>query len=453
VDLHGLVNRRVFIPLYDLKDNCHRLRYVPGVEKFNSMSRDEMAETQWRVLKEALEYAVAHVPFHRRRFSQAGISVEDIKSPSDLTRIPVMTRDDVRSRANDLIAEKVAPSDMLRTATGGTTSSPIPMYLDRDCLDMRQAATVAFNKWFGYELGDKAVWLWGAAQDFPQTEGMAAVKAKLRNLLTSRIMWLPSSYLDEDIMADYYVKLCRYKPEVIQAYPTPLYLFAKYLADNEQSYIPKTITVAAEHLYDYQREQIESVFQRRVFNWYGSRELGHMASECTEHRGLHINAYHLFIEVIADGEQVVGKEGTLVVTDLRNRAMPLIRYDIGDVGVISDRQCPCGSHLPILEDVAGRLVDTFVTVSGARVPGVALTNRVVKNCAGIEQMQVIQKTPTRFVMRIVKGTSFSERDIKELEETMHTFFRSELDLHYEYVDRIPTTESGKSRFCISEVSQ
>jgi len=410
-----------------------------------------MQAAQWRSLIDTIEHACERVPFYRKRFLDAGLSLDQIQAPSDLIRIPELTRDDIRNYGDELLAEGLDRQTLVRTATGGTTSSPVELYLDQTCLDLREAATIAFNKWFGYELGDKAVWLWGAAQDFPQRAGIAAVKVRIRNCLTSRIMWLPSSYLDDAIMTEYYEKLCRYKPKVIQAYPTPLYLFAKHLAGRDQTYRPTTITVAAEHLYDHQREQIESVFGCKVFNWYGARELGHIASECREHRGMHINTYHLFVEVIADGKQVVDKEGTLVITDMRNPAMPLIRYNIGDIGMVSDRECACGSHLPILEDVSGRLVDTFVTPTGARVPGVALTNRITKNCAGIEKMQVVQKTPAKFIIRIVKGQTFSDRDITELEESMRTFFRTELDLGYEFVDDIPVTESGKSRFCISEV--
>jgi len=452
MDTHGQLNRTFFIPLFDWRDKRRRLRHVKDIESFNSLSREEIRDAQWRSLMDTIKHAYEHVPFYRRRLRDADLSLGQIQAPSDLTRIPELTRDDIRSHGGELLAEGLDRQTLVRTATGGTTSSPVDLYLDPQCLDLRQAATIAFNKWFGYNLGDKAVWLWGAAQDFPQRAGIAAVKTRIRNYLTSRIVWLPSSYLDDAIMAEYYNKLCRYKPKVIQAYPTPLYLFAKYLAERNLTYRPETITVAAEHLYDYQREQIESVFRCRVFNWYGARELGHIASECREHHGMHINAYHLFVEVIADGKQVVDKEGTLVITDMRNPAMPLIRYNIGDIGMVSHRECACGSYLPILEDVSGRLVDTFVTPEGARVPGVALTNRIIGSCTGIEKMQVVQKTPARFVIRIVKGQTFSDSDITELEESMRTFFRTELDLGYEYVDDIPVTKSGKSRFCISEVA-
>jgi len=452
-DIHSLLNRNLFIPLYDLKEKNKRLKYVGKIEAFNSLSRDELESAQWQSTRQILKHASENIPFYRKKYGEAGVSWRDIRTPEDLTNIPTLTRDDIRGHGPELLADGVETDGLVESATGGTISSPIALYLSRDCMDMRLAATVAFNKWFGYELGDKAVFLWGAAQDFPELVGIDALKARIRNALTNRILWMPTSYLDDSILAGYYELLCKYKPAVIQAYPTPLYLFAKYMWKNDLSYKPKTITVAAETLYDYQREQIESVFQCKVFDWYGSRELGHMASECAAHNGLHVNAFHLFIESISGDKQVLETEGSLVVTDLKNMAMPLIRYEIGDVGVISKRACPCGSSLPILERVSGRLVDTFVTASGGRVPGVALTNRVIKDCQGIEQMQVIQEDFEQFTIRIVKGKDFTNLDLKKLESAMHGYFDTGIHIDYDFVEAIPLEKSGKSRFCICRIDE
>jgi len=420
---------------------------------FNALSRDTLETEQWRNLKNMLEHAYENVPYYRRAYRQAGISPDDIHAPMDMVKLPTLTRQDIRVHGGELLADGVVQNTLVESGTGGTISSPITIYLSPECMDLRLAATIAFNKWFGYELGDKAVLFWGAAQDFPKLDGIHAVKSKVRNFLTSRIRWMPTSYLDDPIMAEYYEQLQTYKPAVIQAYPTPLYLFAKFMAEHNLSYRPKTITVAAEPMYDYQREMIESVFQCKVFDWYGSRELGHMASECRLHNGLHINAHHLFVEVISGGKQVYDSEGTLVVTDLRNEAMPLIRYEIGDVGVISKRLCSCGSALPILEHVSGRLVDTFLTRSGGCVPGVALTNRIIKDCRGIEQMQIVQRDFELFTIRIVKGKAFSENTLTTLNAALRAYFKTDVNVEHEFVSSIPLEKSGKSRFCICEMGQ
>jgi len=453
MDLHAFINRSLFVPLYDWREKSRRLDFINETEAFNSLGGEEIADIQWQNVREIVKHAIDNVQFYRNKYRDAGVSWADIQTPEDLTKIPTLTRQDIREHGEELLADGIDATNLVKSGTGGTISSPITLYLSRECMDMRLAATLTFNKWFGYELGDKAVFVWGAEQDFPQRAGLAALKAKVRNVLTSRILWMPTSYLDDSILAGYYDRLCKYRPAVIQAYPTPLYLFAKYMAKNNLSYSLKTITVAAETFYDYQRELIESVFKCKVFDWYGSRELGHMASECKAHNGLHINAFHLFIEALSGGKQVFETEGSLVVTDLRNRAMPLIRYEIGDVGVISKRTCTCSSNLPLLDQVSGRLVDTFVTRSGGRVPGVALTNRVIKDCQGIEQMQIVQTDFESFTIRIVKGKDFTGEDLEILEKAMRGYFKNSLHIEHEFVENIPLEKSGKSRFCICEIDQ
>jgi phenylacetate-CoA ligase len=453
MDVHGLLNRHCFIPLFDLKDNQKRLKHLSAIANFNALEAPEAELLQWRNLKKILTYAYDNIPFYTNRFKKAGIVPEDIRSFPDLTKLPILTREDIRRHGDELLAPGAKKDDLIKSATGGTISSPITLYLDRECFEQRLAATVVFNRWFGYELGDKAALLWGATQDFPAVTGMNEVKATLRNYLTSRIVWLPTSYLNDSILAEYYRRICKYQPAVIQAYPTPLYLLAKYMEKNGLTYEPKTITVAAETLYNFQREQIEAQFGCKVFNWYGSRELGHMASECRMHNGLHINTFHLLIEAISAGEQVYETEGNLIVTDLRNRAMPLIRYEIGDMGILTKRSCPCGCGLPLLENVSGRLVDTFVTRSGANVPGVALTNRIIKDSGSIEQMQIVQEDFERFLIRIVKGRDFNNDTLKVLEQILAGYFHSSLDVRYEFVEQIPLEKSGKSRFCICQVKQ
>jgi len=211
------------------------------------------------------------------------------------------------------------------------------------------------------------------------------------------------------------------------------------------------INVAAEYLYDYQREKIEKVFNSKIFNWYGTRELGHLATECQEHCGLHVNAFGVFLEVLRNGVPVFDQVGEIVLTDLWNKAMPLIRYRIRDTGVLTTRPCPCGSGLPLLLEVSGRLVDTFKKRDGTLIPGVALTSRVIKEHDGIKKMQIIQKDYNFFNLKIVKGERFRNEDLDKLKESICRFLQTELLFQIDWVDDILPEKSGKVRFCKSEI--
>ena len=105
------------------------------------------------------------------------------------------------------------------------------------------------------------------------------------------------------------------------------------------------IMTSAGTLHPLMREKIETAFQCKVFNRYGSREVGDIASECEAHAGLHVFPSGNYIEIVDDQGHPVpnGEEGNILVTNLYNYAMPLIRYYIGDRGVLSrSDRCACG---------------------------------------------------------------------------------------------------------------
>jgi len=148
-------------------------------------------------------------------------------------------------------------------------------------------------------------------------------------------------------------------------------------------------------LHPSERRTIEAVFGVRVYDRYGCEEVSLIASECGEHRGLHMNTDSLHVELLADGRRVPpGSEGAVVVTDLRNRAMPLIRYRIEDVAVASEESCPCGRTYPLLARVAGRVADYLVTCNGKLISGISLTENFATLIPGVQQVQVVQTQGT-----------------------------------------------------------
>ena len=415
--------RRFFTHLDDFRRGDRRSHYLLDVENHCCLTAEAMREAQWERLRQILRVAYESVPFYTERFKAAGVDIEAVRKPSDLLRIPMLTREDIREHQDVLINPNIPSHERFQTATGGTTDSPISLFLDKDCLHQRRAATLYFNRWFGYEVGDSIAYLWGAQQDFPPRQGF---KSRIRTYLTGPTLWLPSSYLSDNVLWNYYAQLKAFRPKVLQAYPTPLFIFASFLAKNGLELPIKRINVVAESLYDFQREKIESVFSTKIYNWYGARELGHIATECHLHQGLHINTSSLYVEVVRDGAHIYDQPGQLVMTDLLNRAMPLIRYNICDIGSLYSRPCPCGSSLPLMGQLEGRYVDTFKKRDGSCIPGVSLTNRILKDHLAISGLQIIQKEFDRFQLSIVKGSAYQSRDLDSLKEQLCQFMHDPL---------------------------
>ncbi len=206
-------------------------------------------------------------------------------------------------------------------------------------------------------------------------------------------------------------------------------------------------------LHDWERCTIEEVFQCPVTNRYGCEEVSLIACECERHEGLHVNADGVYVEVLrGDGTPTdPGEPGMVVVTDLVNRAMPIIRYRVGDTAVLAGRPCSCGRGLPLLEKIEGRVADYVVTPRGELISGISLTENFAVLVPGIAQLQIVQEEVDRFVFRIVKNPDFGPASLERIRSLVAERFGPKVRYECEYVDRIPQEPSGKYRFCVSNV--
>jgi phenylacetate-CoA ligase len=423
-----------------------RMRHYRELER-NSIEKNR--ELQWQALVQLLIHAYNTSPFYRRRFDETGIKPERDLSPGDFARIPPLTRDDIRASLSELRSTKFATEDLKQAATGGTTDTPVPILRSAESIREKNAVQLCFNSWAGFRPGDKVFYLWGANQDFAQNPSW---RWRLYDRYLMRQVWAPTSLFNEAVLESYRESLNRFKPRVIYAYPTPLALFCEYLRDSGRPfYRPATTICTAEPLLDSQREIIERMLGCRVFEHYGSREFAMIAGECERHRGLHLNTAAAYVEFLPiEGSDVDGLQ-ELLVTDLLNFGMPLIRYKVNDCTVLGDTECPCGRGFPLLRQITGRMTDVFHLPNGDVVPGVALTNRVLKVCPGLKKIQVVQEALSHFVVRYVPGPEFGEGDLDSLTSNLRKFLPEDVKWTFERVEDIQRERSGKTRFCISYV--
>lgn len=419
--------------------------------KFEHLSLAENQQLQWDRLIACLQKAYDNTPFYRRRFDQAGVRPVDIQSPLDLRRLPPLTRGDLRDQLDSLCSRNYRRESLLEAATGGTTDTPVRLLRSPGTIPARTAVHLRFNAWAGLRPGDKVLYLWGARSDFAENPSW---RWRLYDRYLMRRVWAPTSLLNAEILETYRQKLNQFHPRVIYGYPTPLALFCDYLASVGSSFHrPASIICTAEPLLDHQRQLIERVFGCPVFELYGSREFGMIAGECECHAGLHFNPHAAYVEFLpVEGEQVQGLHEVLV-TDLLNDGMPLIRYKINDCALLSDTACLCGRGYPMVKRITGRSGDVFTMPNGDRVPGVALTNRVLQVCPGLKKLQIIQETFEDFCIRYVPGVDFCDSDLELLRRNLRKFFPDQLRWRFERVADIERERSGKTRFCISHVSQ
>ena len=405
---------------------------------------------QTQALRSLLDHACRTVPFWRDRVQAVHLRPEDIHSVSDIAALPLLTKADLREQGERLLSTAYSKELLHRHSTSGSTGVSVTTYRDDNCQQFKRAATLRADEWSGWRRGERVACIWGNPQIRTSWRG------RLRNRLLDRhYLHLDTLKMDLSRMEAFVDGMVRTPPSLLFGHAHSLYLLANFVSlqrPNAQLR-PKAIISTCMVLHDFERRRIEDVFECKVTNRYGCEEVSLIACECDRHEGLHVNSDCLYVEIINDrGEPCPpGTPGRVIVTDLTNRAMPIIRYEVGDMASWAGKQCSCGRTLRLLKQVEGRVADYVVTRRGEYISGISLTENFALQVPGVVQMQIVQEKVDRFVYNIVRDQDFDESSLKRI--TALTTQRFGSDAHYEcrFVDRIPQEASGKYRFCISKV--
>ncbi|MCI0456970.1 MAG: hypothetical protein L0Z62_08330 [Gemmataceae bacterium] len=452
MDLRQRLARHVFYPLALWRSgDLAQFRYLREFERTQWLPPEEIRALQLRRLQALLDHAYRNCPFYRDRFDRAGLVPSDIRQPEDLQALPPLARTEVQEHRDSMVARDWPAHDLILNQTGGSTGTPVSFFLSRDRVCSRAAASWRHNRWAGWDVGHKHAVLWGAPRDAPKP----GWRGRLRNALLDRQLFLDTGQFTEPDLARFHTALNRFRPRVILAYARSAVLLARYLqARGLEVPRPRSLITSAEVLTEEERALLETVFGCRVFNRYGSRDVSMIASECAAHSGLHTMAEGLFVEVVrGDRPAAPGETGAILVTDLLNRAMPLIRYRIGDAGSWAEGPCPCGRGLPRLRTVSGRVTDFLVGRDGRLVSGVFLATYVIAKRVSLGQVQIEQTEAGRLLYRIKPGPGFDQlSDLEFLERETRRYLGADAQVDYELVEEIAAGPSGKFLLARSAVA-
>ena len=421
------------------------------LEKSQWLGADEIRRMQWKRLKAMLRHAYQNVPLYHRRFRDSGLKPDDIKTASDMLKLPPLTREELREAISngEILARNISSNRFRENRTGGSTGKPLVFYNDKVQLEYRWASTNRNMRWTGYDIGDKIIKLWSGAQYLDRS---ASLKERVGNYMWRRKV-LSAYHMDESTMEKYVESIREYEPKLVVGYTSALYLLAKYMEKEGIDDVRVDAVIAtAETLFPGYRTVIKDRFNSEVFNRYGSREFSTLAHECEEHSELHMNAENLFIEVVRNGEHAVaGEPGEILVTDLYNFCMPFIRYIIEDIAIPSDEEkCSCGRGLPLISTIKGRVHNLLVTPEGRYIPGEFFPH-LFKDFKGVKQFQVIQEVKDKLLIRIVKGKDYTEDEIKKALAVTKDYFGEDMEILVEYMEEIPPSPSGKRHYTICKV--
>jgi phenylacetate-CoA ligase len=384
-----------------------------------------------------LAFAERDVPYYRRLFAEAGIHAGDVRGARDLSALPVLTKAMIRERPDAFQPEAGGGAPFRQGRTGGSTGEPLQYRMSNE--DHDAGVALLYRGWGcgGYRPGDSMVIVAGGSL----VSSTQTLSGRARDWLTN-IRHLSSFGMTPERMAAYLEFISRWRPQYVRGYASSLSALASFALHRgiRLRSSPGAVFSTAESLTPSARHAIGQAFGSDVFDTYGLNDGGVSAYECDRHAGFHVDLERAVLEVVDEaGRPVVGSPGRILATSLLNRAMPFIRYDTGDIGVMSPETCSCGRTGPLLTSVLGRQTDILV------INGVTISSPLGRLMADTSASwyQVVQTDASSVTFRIVNPNVGTRRHD---ESTVTSFMRRHAgegaQISFEYLDLPDDVSAG-----------
>ncbi len=408
----------------------------------------EQKEYQNERLGELVRLAYERTPYWRELFDQRGLKPGDIRTAEDLPKLPILSKDTVWQRGEDMVVRGWPEVRLLDEHTGGTTGASLRMKVDEDAIAQHWAYYWRHRLRFGVKVLDPFIVFAGRP-----VVPMSAMRPPFwRRNLPMHQTYVSVHHMTRENMAALAEYLKTRRVVIYNGYPSALYLMACYLLDHDIRLPnpPKMTFTGSETLLPHQREAMRRAFDSDVGDHYGASELSTFISECAHHR------YHVDMEYgIAEFVPMPGgpaRVGRIIGTGLLNMAMPMLRYDIGDLATVAPREttCPCGLVAPIVERIDGRLESYVITPDGRQLSRLTF---LFKGTDNIREAQLVQDSLDHLTARVVRRDSYTDDDERIFMADMRTLLGEQIRIDIEYVEDIPREPNGKFRHIISEVFQ
>ncbi len=409
----------------------------------------QFADLQAALLSRFVRHAYAQVPHWRKVFDEAGLDPRSVASAADLSRLPLLSKAEVRRLGPELVAAgyRRQGARTVSMKTSGSTGTALQVTWSRECRQREYAFRDQHRSWSGAE--DRA----RIASFSPKAlvpRDQTEPPFWRRSLAENRTFFSVHQMAQQSL--PYYVEeVVRLRPRLVTGPPAALALFSRHLiASHPDDVAPAGVFVNEETLYPFQRDLIERAFHCHVFCWYGNAEASANIVECA-HGRLHVRPEYSVVELLrADGSPALpGEVAEIVGTGFGNAAMPLLRYRTGDTVVVAEHQrCACGRRMPVVETLVGRLEDALWTADGRMITRL---DSAFKYSPHVVEAQLFQAEPGVVEVRLVTEPGYSDAEQQAIRRELALRFGPGMTIGFRRVESIPRDPSGKFRFVLSKV--
>ena len=400
-------------------------------------SRKDLDRLRLNLFQNQIRNIYENVPFYREFFHKQNISPKDFHEIKDLEKLPIVVKNDIQNNREKFLNEKIRLDKCFHSFSSGSTGQPFMSFFDKRCW-MRKKYLSKLRARFacGMRPGERVAIF--------ESEPAENLK-RLNRHQPLRDLFLKVRYFSIfDDMDTLLKHLIEFKPQNAYGPQSFFFHFAREIKKTNQTFpFLKRIYTSSEYGQSHAAQLIRNVLHVEIYDIYGSTEFKEVAWECEYHQGYHINEDDVICE-ISNGNipAVPGEIGDIVLTDLRNHAMPLIRYRIHDRGRMLSESSRCGRTFSLMLPVAGRASEYIRLPDGEEISPYRFTTAIEK-FKGLLQYQLIQQSETDFIIKVIIDKKAGNATCMNIEKTIKDITRGLMQVTVRQTDRIFPEENGK----------
>ncbi|MBQ0088921.1 MAG: phenylacetate--CoA ligase family protein [Prevotellaceae bacterium] len=431
----------IILPLAERIKGTNATYWYKQIQIMKSWSKEEVRDWQETKLRNFIRHAYEHTVYYRNLFDSLSLKPEDIQCAEDLKKLPILTKDIIRTHYDDLVADDVKTMKYRVNKTGGTSGMPMQFLCNEDVWGYVTAAKIDGWKQIGYRYGDKFAALGSSSILNLKPSWSRRIYDCIR-----REYGYNSLSLSDEKCAIYLEDMRKKGIHYVYGYASAIYILAKYAKDHkvDASFI-RGVYTTSENLTDVYRKTIEETFHCRVMDTYGARDAGVAAYEVLP--GKYPLCYCVIPEVI---DEIAPNTGTFLTTCFLNDAFPLIRYDFGDVVTIEKEDS--NFNTAILTKIIGRKSDVLYLDNGRVLTSPGFTILMMKFDVVAYEIQKISGSDVRMQIQ-PEQKKWTSQQADKLQAEMQRFVGEDCKFSIEYVDHFEPLKNGKRRYFMNDLSK
>ena len=386
--------------------------------------------------QDIVTYHLTHTPFYTKLTKDS--------NPLDWNSIPILTKRDLQQPLNTRLSLNYKAKNVYINKTSGSSGDPFVFAKDKFCHALTWAVIKNRFGWYNLDFNNsKQARFYGIPLD-----KKGYYKERFKDALSKRYRFSVFD-LSNKAFNKYLEKFKTVNFDYINGYTSSIVQFAKFLKQQDlhlKTICPtlKACIVTSEMLFETDKTLLETQFGVPVINEYGASELDLIAFQNPKGEW-QVNSETLFVEIVDENNNILpnGKEGRVIITSLYNKAHPFIRYDIGDIGVLSKNST---LQKPILEKLIGRTNDIAILPSGKKAAGLTfyyITKSIIEDDGNVKEFIIEQFKKDTFIIKYVSKNALTKENMTHISNEMEHYLEPGLHINFERLDRLERSKSGK----------